>query len=222
MTLELGLYVITGESKARGRGHLNVAAAALAGGADVVQLRAKDTPARVALEMALSLAEMVHSRPERRLFLVNDRVDIALAAGADGVHLGQSDMPVPAARALLGPTAIIGATVTNMEEAVRAEQEGADYLGVGPVFETPTKPDAGDALGLDRLRDIKRRARIPVVAIGGINKGNLGEVLDTGADGIAVISAVTEAADMEKATRELREGLDRFRGKEEAGKHDAP
>ncbi len=215
MALELGLYVITGESKARGRGHLNVAAAALAGGADVIQLRAKDTPARVALEIALSLAEMVRSRPERRLFLVNDRVDIALAAHADGVHLGQSDLPLPAARALLGPTAIIGATVTSMEEAVRAELEGADYLGVGPIFPTLTKLDAGEALGLDRLREIKRRARIPVVAIGGIAKDNLDDVLGAGADGIAVISAVTEAEDMERATRELREGIDNVERKEE-------
>jgi len=215
LALKLGLYVITGESKARGRGHLNVAAAALAGGADVVQLRAKDTPVRVALEIALGMAEMVRSRPERHLFLVNDRVDIAMAAGADGVHLGQSDMPVAAARGLLGPYAVIGSTATTIEEALRAEQEGADYIGVGPVFSTPTKPDAGEALGVDRLREIKRRCAIPVVAIGGIGKDNLEEVMCAGASGIAVISAVTEAADMEAATRELRGMIDGFTCTEE-------
>ena len=215
MALKLGLYVITGESKARGRGHLNVAAAALAGGADVIQLRAKDTPVRVALEIALGMAEMVRSRPERRLFLVNDRVDVAMASGADGVHLGQSDMPVAAARGLLGPYAVIGATAATIEEALRAEQEGADYIGVGPVFYTPTKPDAGEVLGLDRLREIKRRCRIPVVAIGGIGKENLEEVLCAGASGIAVISAITEAGDMEAAARELRAMIDNLDCKEE-------
>ncbi len=211
MALELGLYVITGESKARGRGHLNVAAAALAGGADVIQLRAKEASARIALEIAQSMAEMVRSRAERRLFLVDDRVDVAMAAGADGVHLGQSDLPVAAARSLLGPYAVIGATATTIEEALRAEQEGANYIGVGPVFFTDTKPDAGDALGLDALREIKRRVRIPVVAIGGINKDNLEEILEAGADGIAVISAVTEAVDMENAVKELRDKLDGLR-----------
>ncbi len=215
MALDLGLYVITGESKARGRGHLNVAAAALAGGADAIQLRAKDTPARIALEIAQSMAEMVRAKAQRRLFMVNDRVDIAMAAGADGVHLGQSDLPVAAARSLLGPYAIIGATATTIEEALRAEGEGANYVGVGPIFATDTKSDAGEPLGLDRLREIKRRCRIPVIAIGGISQENLEDVLEAGADGIAVISAVTEATDMEAATRRLRERLDSLKVKGE-------
>ncbi len=215
MALELGLYVIATECREHGRGYLDVAAAALAGRADVIQLRAKDAPARAALEIALRLREMISSRPERRLFLVNDRVDIAMAAGADGVHLGQDDMPIAAARALLGPYAVIGVSAGSVEEALSAERGGADYLGVGAIFFTATKPDIGEPVGLDTLREIKRRCGIPVVAIGGIGKDNLEEVLGAGADGIAVISAVTEAADMEGAVREFRERIDSFRRREE-------
>lgn len=210
--LQLGLYVITAVDPERGRDHLDVVRAALAGGADALQLREKEAPGRELYRLALRVRELVREQGGETLFLVNDRVDVALAAGADGVHLGQEDLPATAARDILGPGAVLGISAGSVEEAVAAEREGADYLGVGPVFPTPSKPDAGEPMGLGGLRAVRRAVRIPIVAIGGINEENLEGVLEAGAEGIAVISAVTAAADMEEAVRRLRRALDAFRG----------
>ncbi|MHB8779914.1 MAG: thiamine phosphate synthase [Candidatus Geothermincolia bacterium] len=203
--LRLGLYVITHELPEMARGHLDVGEAAVAAGADVLQLRAKDKTTREMVQIAARLAAVCRERRPRCVFLVNDRVDIALAAGADGVHVGDDDMPVGQARAMLGPYAVIGASAWTLEQAMRAEREGADYIGAGPIFATPTKPDAAEACGLSILSDIAAGTRVPVVAIGGIDAANADAVMRAGADGIAVVSAVAAAPDMERAARELRD-----------------
>jgi len=209
--LELGLYVITTAQTAAGGGHLDVVRAALAGGADAVQLRDKEAGGGELYRVALEALKLMRKGGGSPLFLVNDRVDVALAAGADGVHLGQEDLPASAARRILGEGAVLGVSAGSVEEARAAEEEGADYLGVGPIFPTPSKPDAGEPLGLEGLRAIRRVVNIPLVAIGGINEENLEEVFEAGADGVAVISAVASAPDLEEAVRRLRRAVDSFR-----------
>ena len=209
--LELGLYVITASDPSRGREHLDVARAALEGGADALQLREKDRGAAEIYRVAVGVRELLEKSGSKCLFLVNDRLDVALACGADGVHLGQEDLPAAAARALLREGMVLGVSAGTVEEALRAQEEGADYLGVGPVFPTPSKPDAGEPLGLEVLRSICEAVTVPVVAVGGINEGNLEKVFEAGAGGIAVISAVSSAQDMLQAVRRLRRAVDSCR-----------
>jgi len=135
--------------------------------------------------------------------IINDRVDVALAVGADGVHLGQKDMPLAAARAIVTDTMLIGISAESLADAVAAEKGGADYLGVSPIFATPTKPDAAAPLGLAGLQAIRRAVHIPLVGIGGLNRQNAAAVLRCGADGVAVVSAIVAAEDPERAAREL-------------------
>lgn len=197
------LYVITDEKVSRGRSHLQVAEAAIAGGADVLQLRDKEASGGGLYRIALQLRKV--TRDAKVPFIVNDRIDVALAAGADGVHVGQDDLPASAARALLGKERILGVSVDTVEEAVRAEKDGADYLGVGPVFEARgTKPDAGEPVGLARIERIRRHCRLPIVAIGGIDAGNARKVREAGADAAAVISAIVSADDIAGAARRLK------------------
>ncbi len=142
-------------------------------------------------------------------FIVNDRLDIALAADADGVHVGQSDLPASVVREIMGPGRILGVSVDTVEEAILAEKDGADYLGVGPVFEARgTKPDAGLPLGVDRIARIRRRCGLPIVAIGGINAENARTVREAGADAAAVISAIVSADDIAQAARRLKRILE--------------
>ncbi len=140
-----------------------------------------------------------------KLFIVNDRVDVAIASGADGVHLGQSDLPVEAARDLMGESAIIGLSVHNVEEAVAAVEGGADYLGVGAIFTTSTKPDAQQALGLGAIYEVVNAVDVPIVAIGGIDRGNIQDVIRAGADSAAVVSSVVAQKDPRAAAHELRD-----------------
>jgi len=197
------LYVITDPKASRGRSHLQVAEGAIAGGADALQLRDKEAPGGLLYRVALQLRKV--TREAGVPFIVNDRLDIALAAGADGVHVGQADLPASVARALLGPGKILGVSVDTVEEAILAERDGADYLGVGPVFEARgTKPDAGEAVGVDRISRIRSRCGIPIVAIGGINAENAAMVRRAGADAAAVISAVVAADDIPRAARRLK------------------
>jgi thiamine-phosphate diphosphorylase len=200
------IYVITDSHKARGRSHLEIAAAAIRGGATAVQLRMKEEPARVVLDAARSIVSLC--REAGVTFLVNDRVDVAMIAGADGVHVGQDDLPVAEVRALMGSRALIGASAATVEEAVAAERAGADYLGVGAVYATATKSDAGAPVGPARLTEICRAVRLPVVGIGGITVENAPAVIRAGAQGVAVVTAVTLADDMAAAVRRLREGVD--------------
>lgn len=200
------VYVITDSHQARGRSPREIAQAAIEGGATAVQLRMKDEPARAALDAAREIGPLC--RAAGVAFIVNDRVDIAQIAGADGVHIGQDDLPVRDVRGLLGPRALIGVSAATVEEAVAAERAGADYLGVGAIYATGTKPDAGAPVGLDRLREIRRAVRIPLVGIGGITADNAAAVIRAGASGVAVITAVTRAEDMPAAVRRIRGEVD--------------
>jgi thiamine-phosphate pyrophosphorylase len=144
------------------------------------------------------------TRTTGSLFIVNDRLDVALACGADGVHLGQDDMSAGVARQIAPSRFIIGISVGTIEEAIQAELEGADYIAVSPVFPTASKSDAGPGHGLDLLKEIRQNITIPVVAIGGINSGNVNDVIEAGADGVAVISAVVRDPDIKAAARDLK------------------
>jgi thiamine-phosphate pyrophosphorylase len=196
------LYVITDAGLSPGRSHLDIARAALAGGADAVQLR--DTSA-TAQNLSLMAAEIQPlARKFGAVFIVNNRVDVALISGADGAHVGQGDLPAREARRLLPRPAVLGVSAGTLEEAKRAVREGADYIGVGPIFPSTTKPDAGEAIGVDALRAIARAVAVPVVAIGGITPDNIALVIRAGAAGAAVVSAVVQAPDMAAAARALK------------------
>ena len=196
------LYVITDESISHGIPHAGIARRALEGGADVIQLRDKTRSCRDLVRIGKEIHAM--TKPAGALFIVNDRLDVALACGADGVHLGQGDISPGVARQLSPPGFIIGVSVGDSREAQSAEREGADYVVLSPVFATSSKDDAGPGHGLRQLRAIRRSVAIPVLAIGGIGPGNVRDVIRAGADGIAVISAVVSAPDIAKAARDLR------------------
>jgi len=181
---------------------INIIRQAVAGGVTLVQLRAKKLSASAFLELSLKAASLL--RKKKIPLLINDRPDIALACRAGGVHLGQDDMPVAAARLLLGKDRMIGLSVSSLKEALKAEKEGADYVGLGPVFPTLTKDTPLTPLGLRGVRDIRARISIPILAIGGITKDNAPEVIRAGADGIAVVSAIMSARNIAKGTRELK------------------
>lgn len=203
------LYVITDRRAAAGRPMLELVQAALRGGATVVQLRMKEGPTRAMVELGQALHEL--TRAAGVPLIVNDRLDVALAIDAEGVHLGQDDLPAHLARPLLGPNRLLGVSVENVEQAQRALRDGADYLGVGDLFGTPSKPDAGTPIGLDMLRAIVQAVPLPVVGIGGVTVENAGAVIDAGAVGVAVISAVFGASDPEQAARRLRAVVDERR-----------
>lgn len=186
--------------------HVELARRALAGGADAVQFREKGGSTRELIGVARELAALC--RGAGAVFIVNDRVDVALAAEADGVHLGQSDFPIALARRLLGERRIIGGSATTLEEARWCVEEGADYVGFGPVYSTGSKADAAPAQGLGVLREVASAVPVPVVAIGGIGIGNAPEVVRAGAHGVAVISAVCCQEDPAEATRRLLDALE--------------
>jgi thiamine-phosphate pyrophosphorylase len=194
----LSVYVVTSSGFVPGRGHREVALAALEGGATAIQLRAPELPDVSLLPLAEELAERCAAA--EAVFVVNDRVEVAAKAGAGG-HVGQDADPAEA-RAMLGPDAVLGISVATPEEARAAEVAGADYLGV-TVWATPTKADAVPR-GLDGLRAVVGATSLPVVGIGGVNPSNAREVLEAGGVGVAVVSAVGAAPDMVAATRRLR------------------
>src|SRR5436305_3595939 len=198
----LALHVLTDREWSRGRDMLSVAAAALDGGATVIQLRDKTASTRVLIEEGLALR--VLTRERGALLIVNDRIDVALAVEADGAHVGQDDMPAQLARRLLGPERILGVSAANIGEAEEAVAGGADYLGVGPIFPSLGKADAGPATGVHLLTELASRFATPLVAIGGITAENATEVVRAGACGVAVIIAVVYAEDISAASRQLR------------------
>jgi thiamine-phosphate pyrophosphorylase len=191
-----GLYVITEPAL---RDPLETARAVLQAGVRLLQLRDKTATTRQLVQIGQQLRALTRQHDAR--LIVNDRLDVALAVEADGVHLGQDDLPVSLARRIAGKHLLIGVSAETIEEARQAEADGADYLGVGPMFATPTKPDAGAPVGPERLRVIKHAVRIPVFGIGGVTLQNAPAVLNAGADGICVISAIVGATDPEAAAR---------------------
>jgi thiamine-phosphate pyrophosphorylase len=204
---DLLLYLCTDRALALGRPLAEAVEAAIAGGVTMVQLREKHASTGEFYRIALEVQAVTRRR--HIPLVINDRLDIALAVGAEGVHLGQTDLPLTAARRLAGKAMFIGLSASTVEEALAAEQDGADYLGVGAVYPTGTKADTGEAIGLEGLAAVRAAVKIPVVGIGGVNAGNAAAVAATGAAGIAVISGILSQPDIEAAARKLRLILDR-------------
>jgi len=195
-----GLYVIIDPAVCAGRDPLDIARAAIDGGARLIQLRDKVNEKGVQLPLAQALASLC--REAHLLFIVNDHADLAQAVGADGVHVGQKDLPIKVVRHLVGSEMIVGASTNNAHEARRAQADGADYVSVGRLFETGSKADTRPA-STDSIREVKIAVSVPVCAIGGINESNIDQVIAAGADMVAVISAVCSAPDPRDAARRL-------------------
>jgi thiamine-phosphate pyrophosphorylase len=200
------LYLIADGEALSGRGVLSVVNQAVDGGVNLVQLRGKTWSGKEFLDLGLSLANFL--RQKKIPLIINDRVDIALACGADGAHLGQDDLPLHQARRILGRDRIIGISVSTIEEAIEAERGGADYIGFGPIYSTPSKETPLSSVGMEGVRSVRRAIRIPLFAIGGINAQNAPGIMEAGADGVAVISAILGSPDARKAAEELRTAID--------------
>jgi len=203
---QLPLYAITDRTWLKGQTLYEAADAALRGGATCLQLREKELDRAAFLVEAVALAQLCRDRGVP--LIVNDDVDIAIESGADGVHIGQHDAAADQVRRRIGPNRILGVSAQTVEQALKAERDGADYLGVGAVFSTGTKPDARE-VSFDTLRAICQAVHIPVVAIGGVRADNLGQLAGSGVAGVAVVSAVFAAEDVEAAARDLRETVRR-------------
>ncbi|HQE97897.1 MAG TPA: thiamine phosphate synthase [Methanothrix sp.] len=197
-----GYYFITDSLLSRA-GNRSDVHAAVSSGVEVVQYRNKNADTREMYLEALELARIC--RAGGSLFLINDRLDVALAVETDGVHLGQTDMPCTRARKLLGREKVIGVTVHNLAEAMQAEEEGADYLGVSPIFSTSTKKDAGRPAGIRLIEEIREQVSLPLVAIGGINHSNAPEVIRAGADCLCAISCVVAEENVSGRIRRFQE-----------------
>ena len=198
---DLSLYLVTDRSLSGGRELEYIVGEAVSGGVTMVQLREKHCSSREFYRLAVQLKRCL--APWRVPLIINDRLDIALACDADGLHLGQSDLPCGIARKILGKNKIIGLSVENVMDVTEANREEVDYIGISPVFSTPTKIDTAPELGLEGIREIASMARCPSVAIGGINIRNAQSVLAAGADGISVVSAIMSAPDPRLAASEL-------------------
>lgn len=204
---QLRLYLVTDRGLAGDRDIEDIVRMSVEGGATMVQLREKSIGTREFIELALRLKKALE--PYAVPLIINDRVDVAMASGADGVHIGQSDMPYAMARRLLGPDKIIGLSVEDFSQIEEANLLDVDYIGVSPVFSTPTKTDTAAPFGLDGLRKAVAMSVHPAVAIGGMNLSTAADVIRTGVDGIAVVSAIVCAADPCKASQELIETMEK-------------
>lgn len=195
----LRLYLVTDQASLRGRTLTDVVLAAVQGGVSCVQLREKDLCSRDFVALALAVKDLL--APTGVPLVINDRIDVALACGAQGVHLGQSDMPIELARQMLPTEVFIGLSVESLDDVVRAAGQPVDYLGVSPIYATPTKTDTATPWGLAGLRQVRAMTALPLVAIGGVHLGNAAEVLLAGADGLAVVSAICSAPDPSAAAQ---------------------
>jgi thiamine-phosphate diphosphorylase len=204
--INYSLYLVTDSVLAR-KSIPEVVKKAVIGGVTCVQIREKSADTRDFIDIAIAVKNILAEYDVP--LIINDRIDIALAVNADGVHLGQNDMPLYMARKICGPDMIIGISSESQDDAVEAEMKGADYIAVSPVFSTPTKTDTVLPLGLSGITNIKKSVKIPVIGIGGINLSNAAAVIKSGADGIAVVSAIMAADDPGKAARELRAAIRR-------------
>ena len=201
--VDYSVYLVTDRELARGRTTLEIAGAAIRGGVSCIQLREKMCSTREFIDESLAIRSLLarHGIP----LIINDRVDVALAVKADGIHLGQKDMSCSMARQLIPESMIVGISVESLDDAIAAQKDGADYLGVSPIYLTPTKTDTAKPLGLEGLRSIRSEVDLPLVGIGGLNADNVAAVIHNGADGVAVVSAIVAADDPEAATRDLIE-----------------
>ena len=200
-SFDLSLYLVTDRSLSLGRSLESVVFDAAEGGVTMVQLREKDCSTLEFYQQAMLLKECL--RPYHIPLIINDRLDIALACDAEGLHIGQSDIPYDIARKLLGKDKIIGLSVECLQDAVDANELDVDYIGISPVFGTPTKTDTAPALGLEGIREIVKISRHPAVGIGGINQTNAADIIEAGADGISVVSAIMSASDPKQAAFQL-------------------
>jgi len=205
--IDYSLYLVTDRGLSLGRATVNIVRAAVSGGVTCVQLREKHCSTRAFIEGASALKTLLDALETRIPLIINDRLDVALAIGADGVHLGQTDMPIADARRLVGAAMIIGISAESIADAIRAEAAGADYIGISPVFTTTTKQDTALPLGLEGIRQIRAAVRLPLVAIGGIQQDNAHAVIRAGADGVAVVSAIVSAACPRKAASALKQQI---------------
>ncbi len=199
---DFSLYLVTDRSLAHGRSTVDIIRAAVAGGATCVQLREKHASTRDFLNEAKAVRALLAGSGVP--LIINDRIDVALAVNAEGVHLGQTDMPIADARRIVGKSMLIGISAECVEDALRAEAEGADYVGISPVFATPTKTDTAPALGLSGVAAIRAKVSLPLVGIGGIGPANAAEVIRAGCDGIAVVSAIVAAPSPRDAAADLK------------------
>jgi len=199
--VDYAVYLVTDPRLGGDRSLLSIIEEAVAGGVTVVQIREKHATTRDFVRFAAEAKALLDAANVP--MIINDRIDVALAVGASGVHVGQDDMPCMLARKLLGDDAIVGVSVNTPDEARRAEAEGADYLGISPIFDTPTKTDTDPAVGLDGISSIRRATRLPLVGIGGLSAANASEVIRAGANGVAVVSAIIAAADPRAASASL-------------------
>jgi len=197
------LHVLTDTILQSRFSHIELAEQAISGGADTIQFRQKDGSTKELIKIATGMKRVCSEMGAA--FIVNDRIDVAIAAKADGVHLGQDDFPIGLARKLLGNDAVIGGSAGTPEEIVTCVQEGVDYVGFGPIYATGSKDDAGPATGIDFLKQIVQTTPVPVIAIGGIDQTNAAQVMAAGAHGIAVISCVCCREDPEEAARKLHD-----------------
>ncbi len=200
---DLKLYLVTDRPLSLGRDITWIVEEAVKGGVTMVQLREKDCRTRDFIELASGLKEKL--KPYNVPLIINDRVDVALASDADGVHIGQSDMPYQMARKIMGKDKIIGLSVETMEQVTEANQLDVDYIGISPVFSTPTKKDTFHPFGLDGVKKVMEISSHPAVAIGGINESNAVDIFKAGANGIAVVSAICSAEDPKAATEMLNQ-----------------
>ncbi len=205
LNVDYSLYLVTDRELTLNRDLLFVIEEAIQGGVSIIQLREKNCSSREFYDIAVKVAKITkkHNIP----LIINDRLDIALAVNAQGLHIGQSDLPYSIARSILGPNAIIGLSVETIQDAIDAESLDVDYLGISPVFSTNTKTDIAKPLGLEGIREIKRLSSHKLVAIGGINLQNTRAIIEAGADGIAVVSAICSAESPRKASEKLKEEL---------------
>jgi len=200
--IDLSLYLIADVEFTAGRDLVALVRQAVRGGVTAVQLRAKGLETREFLQLALRMAPVLKTKSIP--LIINDRVDIAMACGADGVHLGQEDMPPDRARRLLGKSKIVGVSVNTLKEAREAGRLGANYAGLGPIYSTSTKDTDLPVVGPEGVRRMRKKIDIPIIAIGGINAGNAAAVMNAGAAGIAIVSAILGAAEIRKAAAEIK------------------
>lgn len=202
------LFLITDRTQTLGRPLLDVVKAALEGGLRLVQLREKDLSGKELFDLAKEVRELTDRYGAK--LLINDRVDIAIVVGADGVHLGQKSILAADARLAfkkVGMPSIIGVSTHSLEEALQAQSDGVDFITFGPIYLTPSKASYGEPLGIDKLREVTKAVDIPIYALGGVKKGNIGEVLKAGAYGVAMISVITAAADVKEAIKSIIEAM---------------